>query len=425
MKWPAELTKPQEQCLRDQAFTADQPGSLLHDFQMLLDYLGLHAGVEAPGKHNLLPLKLIHELDHRLSRPLRLQMERPLLRSHPYLQGLNLLLRASGLSRVEGAGAKARLVVDPAMLVQWDELNPTERYFNLLEAWLRFGRPEMVGDRRDIGEGLLYPSLWAWRELPEEGKRYDITRPSEVFIGGIYRNFYQLALMDLFGTVEVEHPHRPVMPWCPAGVKHVPFGDALFTLISSRFDPLRGAYIARATEDDEDEDVDEGEDTPEGPRFGDWQPVFQPYFPEWRKNLEFPETEAREGTFIFRVSLGKVWRLIAIPAEHTLEDLVTQILRSVQFDHDHLYNFSYRDRSGTAVRISDPRCGDSPCTDEVRIGELPLDPGQTMDFLYDYGDNWEFTIKLERVEPPGTKIKAPRIMESHGKAPEQYPDWDE
>jgi Plasmid pRiA4b ORF-3-like protein len=227
--------------------------------------------------------------------------------------------------------------------------------------------------------------------------------------------------MDLFGTVEVKHPDRPVMPWCPAGVKHLPFGDALFTLIVSRFDPLRGEFTPRATEDDDD---DEGEDTPEGPRFGDWQPVFQPYFPEWRENLEIPEPEAREGTFIFRVSLGKVWRLIAIPADHTLEDLVRQILRSVHFDHDHLYNFSYRDRSGTTIRVSDPQCGDSPCTDEVRIGELPLDPGQAMDLLYDYGDNWEFTIKLERVEPPGTKIKAPRIMESHGKAPEQYPDWD-
>ena len=51
-------------------------------------------------------------------------------------------------------------------------------------------------------------------------------------------------------------------------------------------------------------------------------------------------------------------------------------------------------------------------------------PAILQDLLYDYGDNWEFTIKLERVEPPGTKIKVPRIMERHGKAPEQYPEWD-
>ena len=46
--------------------------------------------------------------------------------------------------------------------------------------------------------------------------------------------------MDLFGLVRVEHPDRPVMPWAPAGVEHVPFGDAVFTLLfAARFLDLR------------------------------------------------------------------------------------------------------------------------------------------------------------------------------------------
>ena len=48
-----------------------------------------------------------------------------------------------------------------------------------------------------------------------------------------------------------------------------------------------------------------------------------------------------------------------------------------------------------------------------------------MQLLYDFGDNWQFTVKLERIEPPGAKAKGPRILESHGKAPSQYPDWEE
>ena len=96
-----KLTKAQEQCFRDQAITNDQPGPVLRDFQVLLDFLGSE-GVEASGKYNLLPIKFIEELDGRLSRPLHLDLKRPQLKSHPYLQGLNLLLRASGLSRVEG-----------------------------------------------------------------------------------------------------------------------------------------------------------------------------------------------------------------------------------------------------------------------------------------------------------------------------------
>src|SRR5262245_4577388 len=131
---PNKLTRAQEKCLRDQVITADQPGPVLHDFLMLLDFLGPE-GVEATGKYHLLPIKSLGELNQRLSRPLHLQLKRPQLRSHPYLQGLNLLLRASGLGRIQGTGTKARLVLDPDMLAQWDDLNPTEQYFNLLEAW--------------------------------------------------------------------------------------------------------------------------------------------------------------------------------------------------------------------------------------------------------------------------------------------------
>ncbi len=46
-----------------------------------------------------------------------------------------------------------------------------------------------------------------------------------------------------------------------------------------------------------------------------------------------------------------------------------------------------------------------------------------MELLYDFGDSWRFTIKLERIEPRGAKMKTPRILESHGKAPAQY-SWE-
>ena len=48
-----------------------------------------------------------------------------------------------------------------------------------------------------------------------------------------------------------------------------------------------------------------------------------------------------------------------------------------------------------------------------------------MTLVYDFGDNWQFNLTLERVEPPGKKMKAPRIVESHGACAEQYPSWEE
>jgi len=425
-----ELTTAQEQCLRDQVISSDQPGTVLHDFNVLLDYLGPD-GVEAQGKYNLLPLKLIGELDRRLSRPLHLDLKRPQIRSHPYLQGLNLLLRASGLTRIEGTGARARLVVDPEMMVQWEQLKPTEQYFNLLEACLRFGRAEMVGEKSGIWDELLPKCLQAWQVLPEKGRQFDLKTPQHIYLYGIGREFYLLALMDLFGLVQVDHPPRPITPWGPAAVRHLPFGDAIFTLITSRLHPIRGEYLPEQEYDDEkDEGEDEElEDQEEGaselPRFGAWQPLFQPYFPSWQENLVLPDREPRQGTFVFRVSLGKVWRLIAMPADATLDDLVEVILQSVKFDNDHLHEFSYRNRLGAKVSVHHPAMDEPPYTDEVSIGSLPLEPGETMELTYDFGDNWRFTVKLDRIEPPEAKIKAPRILESHGSAPKQYQDWDD
>ncbi len=410
------LSQAQERVLKDQLIDADRPGPVLRDFQTVLAFVGSE-GVPATGKYNLLPIEAIGELDQQLSRPLRLAMKRPLLRSHPYLQGLHLLFRASGLGRVAGTGSKARLVVDAAVLERWRLLNATEQYFTLLEAWLRVGRAEMVGERgRGWGDSLL-ECQQTWRDLPAQGQQFDLARPQEVYLFGIDRNFYQLALMDLFSLVHVEHPRSAVQPWVPAGVQHTPFGDAVFTLLGQQF--LRPWEKAVQEEDENDEEEQKGP-----PRFGHWQPIFQPYFPEWRQNLVLPGQEAREGIFIFRVALGRTWWRIAIGADESLDTLVDWILRAAHFDDDHLYDFRYLDRYGATVRVLHPYCDEGPWTDEVHIGELPLEIGQSMKLTYDFGDSWQFDVKLEQIEPPGTRRKAPRIVERHGKAPPQYPQWD-
>jgi hypothetical protein len=425
-----EFTSAFEECLRGQALTADVPGPVLRDFELILDFVGTK-GVEPSGKYNLLPLSCIPELAPHLSRVLSLNLKRPQLRSHPYLQGLNLLLRASGLAQVKKGGAKARLILDPAMLDQWRGLNPTEQYFNLLEAWLRLATPEIVGERPSAWGPMLPSCMQTWLDLPENNRRLKSTKSRFIYLVGIGRSLYQLALLDLFGLLDIKQPPREIVGgWMPARINPTPFGDAVFALLGTKTEPFTGHVLS----DNEDEEEQEGEEEkeeedagPDGPRLGAWQPVFQPYFPEWRENLVFPKREPREGTYLFKVSLGTIRRRIAMPADATLDDLVGWILRSVNFDSDHLFEITYRDQLGTMLSVSDPMSGDSPCADEILLGTLPLDPGQTMDLLYDFGDCWRFTIKLEHVEPPDAKAKAktPRIVESHGEAPEQYPSSDD
>jgi len=59
----------------------------------------------------------------------------------------------------------------------------------------------------------------------------------------------------------------------------------------------------------------------------------------------------------------------------------------------------------------------------VEETELPLK--DEMLFTFDYGDYWEFKVRLESIEGGSPKLGRPKVIESAGKAPEQYPqsDW--
>ena len=155
------------------------------------------------------------------------------------------------------------------------------------------------------------------------------------------------------------------------------------------------------------------------------QAELQEFFPEWRQNLCLPEIEIQEGTYIFKVSLGSVWRRIVIPGTMVLDRLSDVILNSFQFDHDHLYSFIYKGRTGKEVHVNHPYVEDAPFTDEVTVQEVPLRIGTSMTFLFDFGDNWQFNVQLERIDPVDPKLKKPKVLEKKGTPPEQYPAWDE
>ena len=128
---------------------------------------------------------------------------------------------------------------------------------------------------------------------------------------------------------------------------------------------------------------------------------------------------------MFKVSLGSCWRRIAIGGNASLEALAATILDAFDFDSDHLYCFSYKDRYGRTVEIVHPyssgEFGDASAS-EVEIGDLPLYQGMRIGFLFDFGDNWQFELQTEEVNSESA-IEKPRVLEQHGKAPEQYGSW--
>jgi Plasmid pRiA4b ORF-3-like protein len=61
--------------------------------------------------------------------------------------------------------------------------------------------------------------------------------------------------------------------------------------------------------------------------------------------------------------------------------------------------------------------------DRDMTGDLPLQPGVTMTYLYDFGDHWVFDVQLERIDPVDLRLQKPRILETHNRTPKQYSDW--
>jgi hypothetical protein len=386
-----------------------RPGSVLHDFEVMLDYVR-ERDLRVTGSHQL-PLRALPEINARLARPIELGLQRPVQKSFPPIHGLYLLVRASGLTYVDEARSQPLLRLNDDVYRAWQTLNPTEQYFTLLETWLLRGKAEIVGEG-DWGHGVIPGSFGHWAAL--FGDMADDTlriagdndaRDTLAFV----LEWHNLGVVDLFGLVDVHTlPPEPGEGWRIERVDATPFGKALLALLYNEFFSEWNNILALVEEDE--------------PAFGWLQPVLQPYFPEWQNNLSLPKPEFRPGTHVFKVSLGRIWWRIAIPAARTLDRLASAILNAVRFTHDHLYEFRYRNRYGAQQEVHHSFMDEGPWVHEVRVGDLPLQVGQSMTFVYDFGDWWEFGVTLEGIDAD-MKIDGPTVLESHGEPPEQYPDW--
>jgi hypothetical protein len=157
-KKKATLTPDQIQCLKNQTFSNNEPGTLLKDFSSLLDFIG-PGGIPVSGKNHLIAIKLLPQLNQLMSHPLDVTLKRPQQKSFPHINGLYLLLRASGLTQIAFEKKAAKLMLDNKVFADWTSLNPTERYFTLLHAWWLRGSDDIIGESGSGHENGLYGSL--------------------------------------------------------------------------------------------------------------------------------------------------------------------------------------------------------------------------------------------------------------------------
>ena len=414
------LTPAQRQPLAAQDFEQRAPGTILRDFEALLSLLG-DAGLPVTPTH-LFAMSSLETINRQLAQPLELRLKRALQKSYPPINGLYLLLRATGLGRIDTSLKQPRLQLDPFVLASWRSLNATERYFALLRAWWGRAREEMIGERRSgWGSTILQSILLFVDRFPETGN-LTMQTPQDADTLRYYPGFYNLALLELFGLFDLRaRPPAEGQGWRPEQLRMTEWGRAL---LGNYAGFLRQSLAPEA----ESTLSLLGLETWADPWdcFEAWSRWVRPHLPAWQKDLELPVPVFQPGPHVFKVALGaECWRRIAIPGDADLDRLATAILDAFHFDRDHLYCFSYRDRFGRTIDIDHPYlAGDSEhaLADAVKIGELPLAPGMRLDFLFDFGDQWHFTLHTESIDA-GPAIHKPRVLEKHGKAPKQYGGW--
>lgn len=325
-----------------------------------------------------------------------------------------LILRASGLTRIDETSKKPKLLVDDNWFQQWQTFNPTEKYGYLLESWLLRGHEAILGQRQTVMGRLprnFDKIATGFRRFSESGlklKNYAEFKQNFSF----YPETYNLGLMDLFGMVKVtEGKAKDGDGWQVRKVERTDLGEALLSVLAKEFFADIDRYLA----------YDFGQDG----NFSALKPYLQDYFPQWQKTIEIESPEPKQGTYLFKVKLYDMWSAqIAIDSRQLFDELAQAIIGAVGFYNDHLYGFTLTNRFGNTFEIGHPYLEDMFSTAEILLEDANLRIGSKMEFLFDYGDNWEFELILEDINPDEVG-KATRILETKGEAPEQYPEWDD
>ena len=160
-------------------------------------------------------------------------------------------------------------------------------------------------------------------------------------------------------------------------------------------------------------------DTDFGPRF-EARSILSEY--DLRIPMDYPE-----GSYTFKVKFRyaiRIYRTFEILSRQTLEDLHLAIQQSLDWDNDHLYSFfMFGEAWGEGNRISSPYEDEGPFTTEAIIGELGLVKRHKFLYLFDYGDQHEFEVEVIDIQSQAMPGKYPRLIDSRGESPDQYPDW--
>jgi len=400
--------------------TETEPVTLVKDFGTFVKYIK-ERNPSLARKGQLLTKKTLYEIDQLLSNPdLENTPETPKI-FYPHLNLFYHLILKGGLF----VKTSKLQLHKTGRLTDYEQLNPVEKYFFLLETfWVDADWRELLDERSSV---FFIPDtqfiVHCLARIPA-GRTISVER---LKIGWMtyLKLHYLLQYLALFGLVQVAFKSEGVTYFKKRKIYHMnsvtvtKLGSTLFPVLyhERNLEKWNIQYIqGRREELTISPELEEGQN--------ETKPFFRPFqkiFKDLQRTL--PRKESTKSTFTFKASIRKnCWRAIVTSSEHTLEDLHNAIQDAFEFNSDHVYSFFTDGIPWSYNRIMSPYSGEGPFSNHVSIGELGLLPGQQILYIFGIGSEWRFKLEvLEKKDEPGPP--SPIIRERKGKSPEQYPFW--
>ena len=130
--------------------------------------------------------------------------------------------------------------------------------------------------------------------------------------------------------------------------------------------------------------------------------------------------------------------MIAARGDQTLVDVHHALQVAFDWDDDHLYSFwldgkfwsdggreyTHPLHAAQANPLGPFSNSPTPRSAEIRLDQLDFRKGQRIAYVFDFGDEWRVCLTLRKmIADDGSPY--PRVLESVGDAPPQYPDYED
>ena len=130
----------------------------------------------------------------------------------------------------------------------------------------------------------------------------------------------------------------------------------------------------------------------------------------------------------------KISREIEVLENTNLYKLAEAIVKAYNFNFDHCFGFfnkiaesgyfkserKYELFTDLIEEGEDLEPTGARSVKKTKVKEVWQNIGDKMLFLFDYGDNWKFIVKLTESREKDPKQKYPRLLNKTGQAPKQY-----